>query len=571
LQFNDDLFNHKIFTTMKNLFLLLLFLAFSMFSYAQADRRVMVEEATNASCGPCASQNPAFDALLQQNADMVTVLKYHASWPGYDPMYNHNQGENDSRISYYGINSVPRAIVGGVYNGAPANVTQSMLNSYAAAPSPFEEIDIYQQLSDNQDSLFVFMRIRAAQNISESGMKAMCAVVEKQVNFSSPPGSNGEKNFLDVMKKMLPNASGTPLQTNWQDGEYSIVAVSWELENVYNIDQLGVVGFVQNNTTKTIHQSGVSSNEPFEALSATDAAAVGISNVTTKHCAGYLVPQLAVASYGTNDITSLEIRYNVNDGPEQALNWNGNVGYLKIRQIELPQINFEVLDENVLTIYLASVNGGGDDYRINDTIRKSFERAPVVEDNVILMIKLDSNPEETTWEITNDEGLEIFSGGPYSNPNTLINLTLEFEVSDCYRFTIYDAAGNGLQSPGFFTLFKGNPPIISGSAFGSMASVQFSGEVNVGIAHQPLPDDVAIYPNPAMDAMQISLSTSQPADVDFLLMNQTGQVVHTIMPFRVEAGLHQTGIDLTRVPAGIYFLQMNLDGRRLIKKVIVMK
>ncbi|MFA5478187.1 MAG: hypothetical protein WC271_15965, partial [Bacteroidales bacterium] len=401
---------------MKKQFLLLFFLALAIFSYAQADRRVMVEEATNASCGPCASQNPAFDALLQQNANIVTVLKYHASWPGYDPMYNHNQSENDARIGYYGINSVPRAIVGGVFNGAPSGVTQSMLNSYAAVPSPFEEIDIYQQLSDNQDSLFVFMRVRAAQNISETGLRGMCAVVEKEINFTSPPGSNGERDFLDVMKKMLPNASGTQLQSNWQAGEYNIIAQAWELENVYDINQLGVVGFVQNNNSKAIHQSGVSSTVPFDPLFPTDAAAVGISNVTAKHCSGYLLPQLAVASYGTNDISSLEIRYNVNDGPEQSYSWNGSVGYLKIRQIELPQINFEVLDQNVLTIYLASVNGGDDDYQINDTILKSFAKAPVVEDDVSLMIKLDSHPEEITWEITNDAGQVVFSGGPYSTP-----------------------------------------------------------------------------------------------------------------------------------------------------------
>lgn len=556
---------------MKKHFLLLTFIALALFTHAQADQRVMVEEATNASCGPCASQNPAFDALLQQNAGIVTVLKYHASWPGYDPMYNHNQGENDARISYYGINSVPRAIVGGVYNGAPSGVTQSMLNSYAAVPSQFDEIDIYQQLSDNQDSLFVFMRIRAAQNISEAGLRGMCAVVEKQINFASPPGSNGEKNFLDVMKKMLPGASGTQLQSNWQAGEYNIIAQAWELENVYDINQLGVVGFVQNNNSKAIHQSGVSSTVPFEALFPTDAAAVGISNVTTKHCSGYLLPQLAVASYGTNDISSLEIRYTVNDGPEQTYIWNGSVGYLKIKQIMLPQINFEVMDENVLTIYLASVNGGDDNYNINDTIRKSFVKAPVVEDNVSLMIKLDSQPQEITWEITNDAGLTVFSGGPYSTPNGFISETLEFTTTDCYRFTIYDAAGNGLQTPGFFNLFKDSQPILSGSAFGSMATVQFSGEVNVGIATEPWQSDMEIFPNPAKDAMHIHFITSQSTDVDIRLMNQAGQIIQNITPFRVEAGAHQQAIDLTMVPAGIYFMQINMDGRRLMKKIVVMK
>jgi hypothetical protein len=370
---------------------------------------------------------------------------------------------------------------------------------------------------------------------------------------------------------MLPNASGTQLQSNWQTGEYNIIAQAWELENVYDINQLGVVGFVQNNNSKAIHQSGVSSTVPFEALFPTDAAAVGISNVTAKHCSGYLLPQLAVASYGTNDISSLEIRYNVNDGPEQSYSWNGSVGYLKIRQIELPQINFEVLDENVLTIYLASVNGGDDDFQINDTIRKSFAKAPVVEDDISLMIKLDSHPEEITWEITNDAGQIVFSGGPYSTPNGFISEVLEFETTDCYRFTIYDAAGNGLQTPGFFNLFKGTQPILSGSAFGSMATVQFSGEVNVGIAAQPWQSEVETYPNPATDAMQISFVTSQPAAVRIRLMNQTGQVVQDLSPLHLEAGLHQTALNLKGVQAGIYFLQININERNITRKIIVLK
>jgi len=109
---------------MKKQFFLLTMLIFSLtIAFAQAGRRVMVEEATNASCGPCAAQNPAFDALLQQNPDMVAVLKYHASWPGFDPMYNHNTDENSSRISYYGISGVPTAVVDGLFNGSPSQVT----------------------------------------------------------------------------------------------------------------------------------------------------------------------------------------------------------------------------------------------------------------------------------------------------------------------------------------------------------------------------------------------------------------------------------------------------------------
>ncbi len=222
---------------MKRTFLLFFLITFSfVFSYGQADRRVLVEEATNASCWPCASQNPAFDALLDQNDDIVSVIKYHASWPGYDPMYDHNTEENSSRISFYGINSVPRAVVEGDFNGAPSSVTQSMLTNYANDPSPFEEIDIYHYLSPNQDSLYVFMRIQSAQDYSENFMKLHCAIVEKHIHFNSSPGSNGEKDFYDVMKKMFPGVSGTALKANWTDGEYRVLAQTWELENVYDVN-----------------------------------------------------------------------------------------------------------------------------------------------------------------------------------------------------------------------------------------------------------------------------------------------------------------------------------------------
>ncbi|MBI9034293.1 MAG: hypothetical protein JEZ03_07470, partial [Bacteroidales bacterium] len=46
--------------------LVLLFFAFSAVTlgFSQSQRLVLVEEFTQASCGPCAGQNPAFTALM---------------------------------------------------------------------------------------------------------------------------------------------------------------------------------------------------------------------------------------------------------------------------------------------------------------------------------------------------------------------------------------------------------------------------------------------------------------------------------------------------------------------------
>lgn len=65
----------------KQITFLFLLLAMSIFSYSQTERLVLIEEATNASCGPCAGQNPGFDALLNQNRDKLTAIKYHWYFP----------------------------------------------------------------------------------------------------------------------------------------------------------------------------------------------------------------------------------------------------------------------------------------------------------------------------------------------------------------------------------------------------------------------------------------------------------------------------------------------------------
>lgn len=71
------------------------------------------EEFTQASCGPCASQNPAFNAVLAANTAKATSLKYQTSWPGVDPMNAQNPTDVQTRVNYYSVNGVPDAIMDG--------------------------------------------------------------------------------------------------------------------------------------------------------------------------------------------------------------------------------------------------------------------------------------------------------------------------------------------------------------------------------------------------------------------------------------------------------------------------
>lgn len=61
-----------------------------------SQRHTIVEHATNASCGPCASQNPFFQQVADQNTDIFTPLRLQWDFPGYDPMNEHNPSEVQS-------------------------------------------------------------------------------------------------------------------------------------------------------------------------------------------------------------------------------------------------------------------------------------------------------------------------------------------------------------------------------------------------------------------------------------------------------------------------------------------
>src|SRR3954467_14352034 len=109
---------------MKIFFLLVVSTFISALAFGQSQRLVLAEEFTQASCPPCASQNPAFNALLTANASKVTSIKYQTSWPGTDPMNAQNPNEVATRVALYNVSGVPDSPMdgveqtGGSYTGA---------------------------------------------------------------------------------------------------------------------------------------------------------------------------------------------------------------------------------------------------------------------------------------------------------------------------------------------------------------------------------------------------------------------------------------------------------------------
>ena len=546
------------------LFLSLLFI--STLGFSQIQRMVLAEESTSSTCWPCGQQNPAFDALLDANSDIVTSIKYHVWWPapGNDPMYLANIEDNTARTNYYGINSVPRAVLdGNFFNGQPATVSQAMLNLAADEPTVFS-VQIQHELSPEEDMIYVTTLIQSDGEAS-GALAAHTGVIEKHIAFASPPGSNGEKDFYNVMKKLLPNSIGADLPTEWEAGDYVILQNSWLLSDIYDISEIGVVGWVQDRGSKDVYQAANSTTAPLTPAYASDAELLNIINVPSTNCSGVISPVLEIRNNGSTELTSAVIEYSVNGGETQTYNWSGNLEFLETDEVLLEEMTFDVMDENSFEVNITTINDGADDYTKNNMTVHVISRAANVTGTIGLWLLLDDHPEETTWEIKNSNGEIVQEGGPYETSGQKFE-TINVSTSDCYEFIIYDAGGNGLE---YYALVYGNQEIaFEGGAFGSMERNEFGYDL-VGIDEPEAYSDMQVFPNPASDLVNVSFYLPESSEVVISVVDMVGKQV-----FRNEVGTETFGprqyqVNTSDLQSGFYFIRVEIGNDTHVQKISI--
>ncbi|MCX6243573.1 MAG: T9SS type A sorting domain-containing protein [Bacteroidetes bacterium] len=563
---------------MKKFFLLCILGTWTVLGFGQSQRFVLFEEFTNASCAPCASQNPAFDALLSANTTKCTSIKYHTNWPGVDPMNAQNPTDVAARVSYYQVSGVPYAVMDGSpatgsnYVGAPANVTQTMIDNEYAVPSTFD-LSMMHSISAGNDSIFVTMLGVCTQDVTGTFL-GQIGVIEKHIHFSSPPGTNGERDFYNVMKKMLPTAGGTSLPSSFQAGDYFIIQQSWKLANVYSMSELSAVGFLQNNANKKVHQAANSSTSPLTMPFDNDVELMATTNYATTNCSGSIAPIVTFRNNGNNPVTSLAIQYYVNGMTPNTFTWNGNLATLQETDIALPAISFSPESSNNLMIYAYQVNSATDQYPKNDTADITFGNAPVSHVYALLNLHTDKAPAETTWDLKDGSGSVVDAGGPYTQQNHSYTDTLHMAGIGCYTFTLYDAGGNGLccsNGSGGYQLTTNTGSVIKqGTSFGSNEFTEINMDWATGMEQYEL-SDLKVFPNPVTGVANVSFNLKNAESVILNLYNSTGQLVKSVNQGSFPAGNQECSLDVHNLQSGIYMLKMQAGAQVFISKISVTK
>lgn len=210
---------------------------------------VVFEHFTNASCGPCAAQNPGLEAVMNNNKLKATSIKYHVSWPGVDPMYSFNTTDPTSRVNYYGVSGVPAVRLGANASMSPSQVTQVAIDNYANNMPVAFTYTVNTRIENNV--LHVDGSVIRNIGINASDLRLHIVLTEDPINYATPPGTNGEKDFPSVVRKLIPDQNGT----NLGNGENSTpFNYTYTLPSNFIQDRLFVVVFVQANAAKIAYK-----------------------------------------------------------------------------------------------------------------------------------------------------------------------------------------------------------------------------------------------------------------------------------------------------------------------------
>ena len=253
--------------------LVAVFLIVTLTADAQSKRYVLFEHFTQASCGPCAAQNPSFEAVVSQNEGKYHHIAYHTSWPGYDPMHDLNPTEVQARVNYYNVTGVPDMnMLGSVWNGGPAGVTTAQIDAAAAVGAP---IRVGVSDIDLGDSHEATVTIEETGVLTGTNLKLRIVVLEHYIDYGTAPGSNGETAFPNVFREM-PSTTAGITYTPSGEGTSQEFTVSYDVNAEWNEDDLYVIAWLQDDADKFVVNSGSSVDPDWEVATSTSTLAGGV-------------------------------------------------------------------------------------------------------------------------------------------------------------------------------------------------------------------------------------------------------------------------------------------------------
>lgn len=303
-------------------------------------------------------------------------------------------------------------------------------------------------------------------------------------------------------------------------------------------------------------------------------------------------PEIVVQNVGNNEITSLTIEV-TGVGTTQTIDWTGSIAPLGIATISLNELELDGTAD--VEFAITAVNGEEDAYDFGNEYGVQLSRVPHSEyDMLNLRIITDNYGYETYWQITDDAGDVIASGGnsvvgvdgggariaaagdpgAYGN-NQTINVSVQVPADGCYNFVAVDDYGDGMccqYGNGSYRLTdQDNVVLFQGGAFTINAAEDFEVATPVGTEALTELGDLKMFPNPVRTELTLNFDLIEAMPLQVSVYNALGQLVQTVTNADFSAGKHTLRVDASNLSDGVYSLAIQNGKKQLSRKFVVQK
>lgn len=228
--------------------------------------------------------------------------------------------------------------------------------------------------------------------------------------------------------------------------------------------------------------------------------------------------------------------------------------YMKVASVQsTAAVTFDVDDvteisENVYRVYVRH-------NFVSENPLVSFDFVIDYDENVVSLVDVQQTAEATT------AGAQVDWNDFGNNELILTSYTDDHYLSDGNLFYVDLQKESGIPIAADLTAYA----LLNGQEV--ISEIEFQSEVVTG-ATPMLAEHINIMPNPASDNAMITFNAISAEKINVQVLNSLGQVVRTFKDVSAQKAL---SVNLTDMEDGIYYCMILIDGRSVVKKLVVSK
>jgi len=547
---------------MKKLLSFFLILSFTVVLFGQQVQKnyVLMEVFTSTGCYYCPGAELGADDLLENGQD-VAVLAYHHNSFG-DTLYI---PAGLSRINYYGYVGTPDVYFNGdtSTNVVGGDHTESLYSYY---------LPIYNNMSDDLTSFTcdatlssnndidytVSINTNKVSDYTGTNIKLFAVLTESDIPYTW----QGITGVNHLVRGVYPGSNGIALDFSSQNNLTN--EISFSLKSHWVLENMELVVFVQNMTTKEILQTNKYSL--LVTYAENNVMLQKISDPTEGEvvCEGLMYPTILFKNKGSETLTSCKFESKINDIVIDTYQWNGSLASNEQAEISLDLLEFDILNENELVITAIEPNNVEDDDISNNMATSNFVKSDETTTRIILDMFTGTSGFTLKYKLYDGLGNELYYSGNLSS-NQPVKDTFDIEIGGCYYFELYDSQDDGFNTTnGYCRLLDDrNGPVILEvlGNFGSVFGYTFQ-PTNLAPISDFKNTEINIYPNPASTDLHITFEKSGDYNLD-LFSADGKKVISTVVSNGTKSEMK-----IENLTKGIYYLSVSGD-INLSEKIII--